>query len=76
MPLRYCKICMVRLEKKTIWKGYMGVGYLSDPHEEKSQTFFLCLVAIPWRSTKLRVANTSSNHPEIGAMHEASHAIG
>lgn len=55
--------------------GYADAGYLSDPHQGRSQTgyVFTCGgTAISWRSTKQTLVATSSNHSEILAIHEAS----
>lgn len=55
--------------------GYADAGYLSDPHQGKSQTgyVFTCGgAAISWRSIKQTLVATSSNHSEILALHEAS----
>nr|AAS79613.1 putative copia-like polyprotein [Ipomoea trifida] len=55
--------------------GYSDAGYMSDPHNAKSQTgyVFLCGgTAISWRSVKQTLVATSSNHSEIIALYEAS----
>ncbi len=55
--------------------GYADAGYLSDPHNGRSQTgyVFTCGgTAISWRSMKQTISATSSNHSEIIAIHEAS----
>ncbi|XP_073049637.1 secreted RxLR effector protein 161-like [Primulina eburnea] len=55
--------------------GYADAGYLSDPHQAKSQTGYVFTrggTAISWKSTKQTLKTTSSNHSEIIAMHEAS----
>ena len=55
--------------------GYADAGFLSDPHEGKSQTWYLFTyggTTISWRSMKQTISATSSNHAEILAMHEAS----
>jgi hypothetical protein len=55
--------------------GFADAGYLSDPHNGRSQTgyVFMCGGAsISWRSMKQSIAATSSNHVEILAIHEAS----
>ncbi|CAA7016171.1 unnamed protein product [Microthlaspi erraticum] len=55
--------------------GFADAGYLSDPHNARSQTgyVFTCGgTAISWRSMKQTLAATSSNHAEILAIHEAS----
>ena len=55
--------------------GFADAGYLSDPHNAKSQTgyVFTCgCTSISWRSMKQKIAATSSNHAEILAIHEAS----
>ena len=55
--------------------GYTDAGYLSDPHNGRSQTGYLFTcggTAISWRSVKQTITTTSSNHAEILAIHEAS----
>lgn len=55
--------------------GYADAGYLSDPHNGRSQTGYLFTsggTAISWRSVKQTITATSSNHAEILALHEAS----
>ena len=56
--------------------GYSDAGYLSDPHNTRSQTGYVFLsggTAISWRSVKQTFVATSSNHSEILALHEAGH---
>ena len=58
--------------------GYADAGFLSDPHNGKSQTGYLFTcggTAVSWRSTKQTLSATSSNHAEIIAVHEASRAL-
>ncbi|XP_048622619.1 secreted RxLR effector protein 161-like [Brassica napus] len=55
--------------------GYADAGYLSDPHNPRSQTGYVFIhggAAVSWRSTKQTLVATSSNHAEIIAMYEAS----
>ena len=55
--------------------GYADAGYLSDPHNARSQTGFVFLhggTAISWKSTKQTLVATSSNHSEIIALYEAA----
>ena len=55
--------------------GYAEAGYLSDPHNGKSQMGYLFTcggTVISWRSVKQTMTATSSNHAEILALHEAS----
>ena len=55
--------------------GYSDVGFLSDPHVGRSQTWYVYLVGgttISWRSTNGTLVATSSNNAEILALHEAS----
>ena len=55
--------------------GYADAGFLSDPHNRRSQTGYVFLyggTAISWRSIKQTIMATSSNHAEILAIHEAS----
>lgn len=54
--------------------GYADAGYLSDPHNAKSQTGYLFTygdTAISWKSTKQTLTATSSNHAELIALYEA-----
>ena len=63
------------LSSKSGLVGYADVGFLSDPHNGRSQTGYVFLyggTAISWRSTKQTITATSSNHAEILAIHEAS----
>lgn len=56
--------------------GYTEVGYLSDPHNARSQTGFVFLhggTAISWMSSKQTLVAMSTNHSEIIALYEASH---
>jgi hypothetical protein len=51
--------------------GFADAGYLSDPHNGRSQTeyVFMCGgTSISWRSIKQTIATTSSNHAEILAI--------
>ena len=55
--------------------GYCDAGYLSDPHNARSQTGFVFLsggTAFSWKSTKQTLVATSTNHSEIIALFEAS----
>jgi hypothetical protein len=55
--------------------GYSDVGYLSDPHEARSQTGFVFLhggTTISWKSSKQTLITTSTNHSEIIALFEES----
>jgi hypothetical protein len=55
--------------------GYVDVGYMSDPHNARSQTGFVFLcggAAISWRSVKQTLVATSTNHSEIIALNEAT----
>ncbi|XP_048496377.1 secreted RxLR effector protein 161-like [Beta vulgaris subsp. vulgaris] len=52
------------------------VGYLSDPHNARSETGYVFTsggTAVSWHSMKQTIAATSSNHAEILAIHKASH---
>jgi hypothetical protein len=54
--------------------GDTDAGYLSDPHNGKSQTGFVFLhggTTISWKSFK-QTLTTSTNHYEIIALYEAS----
>ena len=54
--------------------GYTDAGYLSDPHNARSQTGFVFLhggTAISWKSSKQTLVATSTNHSEIIALYEA-----
>jgi hypothetical protein len=55
--------------------GYTNAGYLSNPHNARSQTGFVFLhggTAISWKSSKQTLVATSTNHSEIIALFEAS----
>jgi hypothetical protein len=55
--------------------GYADAGYLSDPHNSKSQICFMFLhggVTISWKFCKQTLINTSTNHSEIIALYEAA----
>ena len=61
-------------QDKTIIR-YIDDGYLSDPHNARSQTGFVFLhsgTAISWKSSKQTLVATSTNHSEIIALYEAS----
>ena len=56
--------------------GYTDAGYLSDPHNGKSQIGFVFLhggTAILWKSSKQTLTATFTNHSAIFALYEASH---
>jgi len=56
--------------------GYTDAGYLSDPHNGRSQIGFVFLqggTTISWKSSKQTLVSTSTNHSEIIALYEASH---
>ena len=55
--------------------GYTDAGYMSDPHNARSQIGFVFLhggTAISWKSSKQTLVATSTNHFEIIALYEAS----
>ncbi|KAM3298233.1 hypothetical protein ACQJBY_039939 [Aegilops geniculata] len=55
--------------------GYADAGYLSDPHNARSQTGFVFLhggTAISWKSLKQTLVATSTNHSEIISLFEAT----
>jgi hypothetical protein len=55
--------------------GYIDAGYLSDPHNGRSQTDFVFLhgrTTISWKSSKQTLVSTSTNHSDIIALYEAS----
>ena len=55
--------------------GYTDAGYLSDPHNGRSQTSFVFLqggTIISWKSSKQTLVSTFANHSEIIALYEAS----
>jgi hypothetical protein len=55
--------------------GYTDAGYLSDPHNARSQTGFVFLhggTTISWKSSKQTLVATSTNHSEIITLYEAS----
>jgi hypothetical protein len=56
--------------------GYADARYLSDPHNDKSQTDFIFLhggTVISWKSCKQTLIGTSTNHSKIIALYEAAH---
>jgi hypothetical protein len=55
--------------------GYTDAGYLSDPHNARSQIGYVFLhggTAMSWKSSKQTLVATSTNHSEIIALYEAS----
>jgi hypothetical protein len=55
--------------------SYVDAGYMSDPHNARSQTDFLFLcggAATSWRSVKQTLVATSTNHSKIIALYEAT----
>jgi hypothetical protein len=59
--------------------GYADAGYLSDPHNGKSQTDFMFLhggMVISWKSCKQILIGTSTNHSEIIALYKAARECG
>ncbi|KAK2443387.1 hypothetical protein QL285_014496 [Trifolium repens] len=69
MGLFYSKVPKLELT------GYADAGYLSDPHNGRSQTGYLFTcggTTISWRSVKQTITATSSNHAELLSLHEAS----
>ena len=55
--------------------GYRDAGYLSYPHNARSQTSFVFLhggTAISWKSSKQTLVATSTDHSEITTLYEAS----
>jgi hypothetical protein len=69
MGLFYSKVPKLELT------GYADAGYLSDPHNGRSQTGYLFTcggTTISWRSVKQTITATSSNYAELLALHEAS----
>ena len=55
--------------------GYADAGYLSDPHNARSQTGFVFLhggTAISWKSLKQTLVATSTNHSKIISLFEAT----
>ena len=55
--------------------GYTDAGYLSDPHNARSQTGFVFLhggTVISWKASKQILVATSTNISEITALYEAS----
>ena len=57
---------------------FADAGYLSDPHNARSQTGYVFThggTAISWCSMKQTIAATSSNHSEILVVHEASREL-
>ena len=69
MGLFYTKVSRFELT------GYADAGYLSDPHNDRSQSgyLFTCeATTISWRSVKQTITETSSNHVKLLALHEES----
>jgi hypothetical protein len=55
--------------------GYVNIEYLSDLHNDKSQTTFIFLhggTTISWKSCKQTLIGTSTNHSEIITLYEAT----
>jgi hypothetical protein len=55
--------------------GYVDAGYMSDPHNARSQTGFVFLcgsVVISWQSVKQTLVATSTNHSKIIALYDAT----
>jgi hypothetical protein len=55
--------------------GYADAGYMSDPHNARSQknfVFFHGETTISWKSSKQTLVATSTNRSEIIALYEAS----
>jgi hypothetical protein len=55
--------------------GYTDIGYLFDPQNGRSQTWFMFLherIAISWKSAKQILIATSTNHLEIIILYEIS----
>jgi hypothetical protein len=64
-----------RRNQDPILLGYTDAGYLSDPHNGRSQTGFVFIqvgTTISWKSSKQTLVSTSTNHSEIIALYEAS----
>jgi hypothetical protein len=62
--------------KDPILFGYTDAGYLSDPHNGRSQIGFIFWhgeTTISWKSSKQTLVSTSTNHSKIIALYEASH---
>jgi len=63
-------------DSKSYLMGYVDVGYLSNPHNGRSQIgyLFTCdVITILCQSMKQTITVTSSNCAEILTLHEASH---
>jgi hypothetical protein len=64
--------------KSQLWwvmVGYVDAGYMSNPHNARSQTSFVFLcggAAISWWSVKQTLVVTSTNHSEIIALYKAT----
>ena len=55
--------------------GYIDTCYLSDPHNGRSQTYFVLLqggTTISWKSSKENLVTTFTSHSKIIALYEAS----
>ena len=60
---------------KPLLVEYADVGYLFDPHKDRSQTGYLFTfgnIVISWRSIKQTIFATSLNHAKIITIHKAS----
>ncbi|GJV68551.1 hypothetical protein Tco_1484060 [Tanacetum coccineum] len=60
---------------KTSLVSFADAGYMSDPHNGRSQTGYVFTsggTVISWRLVKQTIMATSSNHIEILAIYEAS----
>ena len=66
------------LSSKSGLVGYADTGFLTDPHNGRSQTGYVFLyggTVISWCSTKQTITATLSNHAEILAIHEAAENV-
>ena len=60
---------------KPLLVEYADVGYLFDPHKDRSQIGYLFTfgnIVISWRSIKQTIFATSLNHAKIITIHKAS----
>ena len=60
---------------KPNFEGYADAGYKSDTKTRKLQTGYIFLRAgglVSWKSVKQTITETSSNHSELLAFHEAT----
>ena len=60
------------------FKGFADIGYKSDPKSGKFQTGYIFIktgALVSWKSVKLTVTTTSTNHAKLIAFHDASQEL-